>query len=167
MRPDDERIAWKGRLFDVIVERWGGHDREIVRHPGAVAIVAVDADDRVVLVRQRREATRAVLLELPAGTREPGEEPLVTAQRELAEETGLHGGRWRELARFWTSPGFVREQLTVFAAEGAVDGEAALEDDEDVEVVRVPVVELPGRLDEIHDAKTLVGLLLLLRERGL
>jgi ADP-ribose pyrophosphatase len=167
MRPDDERTAWKGRLFDVVVERWGGHEREIVRHPGAVAIVAVDADDRVVLVRQRREATRAVLLELPAGTREPGEEPLVTAQRELAEETGLHGGRWRELARFWTSPGFVREQLTVFAAEGAVDGEAALEDDEDVEVVRVPVVELPGRLDEIHDAKTLVGLLLLLRERGL
>jgi ADP-ribose pyrophosphatase len=151
----------------VVVERSGGHEREIVRHPGAVAIVAVDADDRVVLVRQRREATRAVLLELPAGTREPGEEPLVTAQRELAEETGLHGGRWRELARFWTSPGFVREQLTVFAAEGAVDGEAALEDDEDVEVVRVPVVELPGRLDEIHDAKTLVGLLLLLRERGL
>jgi ADP-ribose pyrophosphatase len=167
MRPDDERTAWKGRLFDVVVERWGEHEREIVRHPGAVAIVAVDADDRVVLVRQRREATRAVLLELPAGTREPGEEPLVTAQRELAEETGLHGGRWRELARFWTSPGFVREQLTVFAAEGAVDGEAALEDDEDVEVVRVPVVELPGRLDEIHDAKTLVGLLLLLRERGL
>jgi ADP-ribose pyrophosphatase len=108
-----------------------------------------------------------VLLELPAGTREPGEEPLVTAQRELAEETGLHGGRWRELARFWTSPGFVREQLTVFAAEGAVDGEAALEDDEDVEVVRVPVVELPRRLDEIHDAKTLVGLLMLLRARGL
>jgi ADP-ribose diphosphatase len=167
MRPDDERTAWKGRLFAVVVERWGGHEREIVRHPGAVAIVAVDADDRVVLVRQRREATRAVLLELPAGTREPGEEPLVTAQRELAEETGLHGGRWRELARFWTSPGFVREQLTVFAAEGAVDGEAALEDDEDVEVVRVPVVELPGRLAEIHDAKTLVGLLLLLRERGL
>jgi ADP-ribose pyrophosphatase len=167
MRPDDERTLWKGRLFDVVVERWGEHEREIVRHPGAVAIVAVDADDRVVLVRQRREATRAVLLELPAGTREPGEEPLVTAQRELAEETGLHGGSWRELVRFWTSPGFVREQLTVFAVEDAVDGESALDDDEDVEVVRVPVVELPGRLDEIHDAKTLVGLLLLLRERGL
>jgi ADP-ribose pyrophosphatase len=167
MRPDDVRTAWQGRLFDVVVERWGEHEREVVRHPGAVAIVAVDAQDRVVLVRQRREAARAVLLELPAGTREEGEEPLATARRELEEETGLRGGRWRELACFWTSPGFVREEMTLFLAEGAEEGEALLQDDEDVEVERIPVGELSARLGEIADAKTLVGLLLLLRERGL
>jgi ADP-ribose pyrophosphatase len=167
MRPDDEHTVWKGRLFDVVVERWGEHEREIVRHPGAVAIVAVDADDRVVLVRQRREAARAMLLELPAGTREEGEESLETAQRELEEETGLRGGRWRQLARFWTSPGFVREQMTVFLAEGAEEGEPALQDDEDVQIERIAIASLPARLAEIADAKTLAGLLLLLRERGL
>jgi ADP-ribose pyrophosphatase len=167
MKPDEERIAWSGRLFDVMVERWGDHEREIVRHRGSVAIVAVDAQDRVVLVRQRREAAHAELLELPAGTREEGEEPLATAHRELAEETGLRGGRWRELARFWTSPGFVREAMTLYLAEGATEGEAALEDDERVELVRIPVAELPRRLGEFQDAKTLAGLLLLLRERRL
>jgi ADP-ribose pyrophosphatase len=167
MRPDDVRTAWQGRLFDVVVERWGEHEREVVQHAGAVAIVAVDAAERVVLVRQRREAARAVLLELPAGTREDGEEPLATARRELEEETGLRGGRWRELARFWTSPGFVREEMTLFLAEDAEEGEASLQDDEDVEIERIAVGELPARLGEIADAKTLVGLLLLLRERGL
>jgi ADP-ribose pyrophosphatase len=131
-----------------------------------VAVVAVDGDDRVVLVRQQREPARAALLELPAGTREPGEEPLATAQRELAEETGLRGGRWRELARFWTSPGFLREEMVLFLAEDAEEGEAALDDDEDVELVRIPVTALAGRLGEFRDAKTLVGLLLLLRDRG-
>jgi ADP-ribose diphosphatase len=164
--PDEERVAWSGRLFDVVVERWGRHEREIVRHPGSVAVVAVDGDDRVVLVRQQREPARTALLELPAGTREPGEEPLDTAQRELAEETGLRGGRWRELARFWTSPGFLREEMVLFLAEDAEEGEAALDDDEDVELVRIPVTALAGRLGEFRDAKTLVGLLLLLRDRG-
>jgi ADP-ribose pyrophosphatase len=167
MRPDDVRTAWQGRLFDVVVERWGEHEREVVQHAGAVAIVAVDAAERVVLVRQRREAARAVLLELPAGTREDGEEPLATARRELEEETGLRGGRWRQLARFWTSPGFVREEMTLFLAEGKEEGAASLQDDEDVEIERIAVGELPARLGEIADAKTLVGLLLLLRERGL
>jgi ADP-ribose pyrophosphatase len=167
MKPDDVRTVWEGRLFDVVVERWGDHEREIVQHPGAVAIVAVDSDDRVVLVRQRREAARAVLLELPAGTRGEGEEPLATAQRELEEETGLRGGRWRELARFWTSPGFVQEEMTLFLAEGAEEGDASPADDEDLELVRIAVADLPARLGEFEDAKTLAGLLLLLRERGL
>jgi ADP-ribose pyrophosphatase len=167
MRPDDVRTVWEGRLVEVVVERWGDHEREIVRHPGAVAIVAVDADDRVVLVRQRREAARAVLLELPAGTREDGEEPLASAQRELKEETGLRGGRWRELARFWTSPGFVQEEMTVFLAEGTEEGEASPADDEELELVRIAVADVPARLGEMRDAKTLAGLLQLLRDRGL
>jgi len=167
MRPDEERLAWEGRLFDVVVERWGEHERELVDHPGSVAIVAVDAENRVVLVRQTREAARTELLELPAGTLEPGEETLACAQRELAEETGLHGGEWRQLASLWTSPGFVRERMTIFRCEGAREGEPATEDDEAIELVRIPLADLPGRLGELEDAKTAVGLLLLLRERGL
>ena len=86
MKPDDARTVYDGKLIDVTVERWGEHEREIVEHPGAVAIVAVDAEDHVWLVRQLREATRRALLELPAGTAKPGEDPLETAQRELREE---------------------------------------------------------------------------------
>jgi ADP-ribose pyrophosphatase len=166
MRPDEESVVYGGRLFDVAVERWGEHEREIVRHPGSVAIVAVDADDRLVLFRQRREAARAELVELPAGTRESGESALDCARRELGEETGLTGGRWRELARFWTSPGFLHEELRLFLAEQTVERQTRTEPDENVELARWPVAELPSRLGEIHDAKMLVGVLLLLRERG-
>ena len=159
-------MVYDGRLFDVAVERWGEHRREIVRHPGSVAVVAVDAEDRLVLVRLAREAARRELLELPAGTREPGEDALACARRELEEETGLTGGRWRELARFWTSPGFLQEEMRLFLAEGADEGESRTEADEHVELERVPVTELGSRLDELEDAKTLAGALLLLRERG-
>ncbi len=109
----------KGRRFAVVVE--DGY--EIADTPDAVAIVAVDAEDRFVFVRQRRVAIGGKLLELPAGLIDEGETPLETARRELREETGLHGGSWRELASFWTSPGFVNERVTVFVAEGLEEGE--------------------------------------------
>ena len=147
----------------VTVEQWGGHEREIVEHPGAVAIVAVDGEGYVTLVRQLREATRMRLLELPAGTAEPGEEPLETARRELQEECGLTGGEWRELAAFWTTPGFCRERMHLFAAEGVERGEASPAEDEELELVRWRVADIGERLDEIEDAKTLAGLLLYLR----
>ena len=165
MRPDDSRVVYDGNLIDVTLERWGAHEREIVEHPGAVAIVAVDAAGRVALVRQLREPARRQLVELPAGTREPGEEPLETAQRELREECGLTGGEWRELASFWTTPGFCRERMHLFLAEGVEAGEADPEEDEQVELVRWHVDELESRLPEIEDAKTLAGLLLYLRHR--
>ncbi|MGE5435550.1 MAG: NUDIX domain-containing protein, partial [Candidatus Doudnabacteria bacterium] len=95
MKPDESRRVFEGRRISVDVERWGDHEREIVRHPGAVAIVAVDRERQVTLVRQLREPARKRLLELPAGTREPDEEPLATAKRELVEEAGLSGGDWR------------------------------------------------------------------------
>ena len=165
MTPDDSRTVYDGKLFDVTVERWGEHEREIVEHPGAVAIVAVDSDDTVALVRQRREAARKLLLELPAGTLEEGESPLESARRELEEETGLTGGTWRELAAFYTTPGFCRERMHLFIAEGVERGDARPEDDEDLEVVRWRVDEIPARLSEIEDAKTLAGLLLYLSKR--
>jgi ADP-ribose pyrophosphatase len=165
LEPDSARRVYEGRLLGLTVERWGEHEREIVEHPGAVAIVAVDAEGYVALVRQLREPARKRLLELPAGTAEPGEEPLATARRELREECGLSGGEWRELAAFWTTPGFCRERMHLFAAEGVKQGEAAPAPDEDLELVRWPVAEVGERLAEIEDAKTLAGLLLYLRTR--
>jgi ADP-ribose pyrophosphatase len=165
MKPDESRTVYDGRLVDVTLERWGDHEREIVEHPGAVAIVAVDRDERVWLVRQLREATRRYLVELPAGTREAGEEPLATAQRELREECGLTGGEWSRLGGFWTTPGFCREYMHMYLAEGVETGAADPDADENVEIVRWPVGELARRLDEIEDAKTLAGALLYLRRR--
>lgn len=162
LEPDSALRVYDGRLLGLTVERWGEHEREIVEHPGAVAIVAVDDEGYVTLVRQLREATRSYLLELPAGTAEPGEAPLETAKRELHEECGLTGGEWRELAAFWTTPGFCRERMHVFAAEDVEHGEAAPADDEELELVRWRVGEIRDRLREIEDAKTLAGLLLYL-----
>lgn len=162
--PDDVRLVYEGSLVDLVVERWGEHSREIVRHPGAVAIVAVDRDDRVVLVRQLREPARRALLELPAGGLDDGERPLEAAKRELEEETGLRGGTWRELGSFYTSPGYSDERMTVFAATGVEEGEAAPEADEEVELVRWPVAGAALRIDELEDAKSIAGLLLYLRE---
>lgn len=164
--PDDTRTAYSGKQFDVVVETWDDRAREIVQHPGATAIVAIDEDGCVTLVRQLREPARKQLLELPAGTLEDGEEPLASAQRELREETGLHGGHWDKLGAFFTTPGFCNERMHVFVAEDVKRGESDLEDDEDVELVRWPVREIAQRIGELEDAKTIAGLLLYLqRER--
>jgi ADP-ribose diphosphatase len=163
--PDSSRTVYDGKRLGVVVEQWGGREREIVEHRGATAIVAVDADGFVVLVRQTREAARKQLLELPAGTLEHGEQPLETAKRELLEEVGLHGGQWRELATFYSSPGFCRERVHVFLAENVEVGTPSPEEGEDVEVVRWRIEEIGERLSELEDAKTIAGLLLYLRER--
>jgi len=116
-----------------------------------------------VLVEQWRQPPRKKLLELPAGVREAGETPLETAQRELREECGLHGGEWREVAHAWTTPGFVREEMTLFLATNLSEGEADPDEDEEVRIVRYPVAEIPALLGELEDLKTLAGLLLYLR----
>jgi ADP-ribose pyrophosphatase len=163
MKPDESRLVYDGKLVDVTLERWGDNEREIVEHPGAVAIVAVDRDRQVWLVRQLREPARKELVELPAGTCEPGEDPLGTAKRELREECGLTGGEWTELAAFWTTPGFCREYMHLYLAEGVEAGEADPDDDEEVEIVRWSLDEVPGKLADVEDVKTLAGLLLYLR----
>ena len=162
MKPDSARTVYDGKLIDVTLERWGDHEREIVEHPGAVAIVAIDRDGMLTLVRQRREAVRTELLELPAGTLEEGEAPLVCAQRELQEETGLTGGTWLDATAFYTTPGFCREQMHLFFAEGLDRGEANPESDEELEVVRWAGDEIAAKVGEIEDGKTLAGLLLYL-----
>jgi ADP-ribose diphosphatase len=160
LEPDSARHVYEGSLLGLTVERWGDTEREIVEHPGAVAIVAVDEEGYVALVRQLREATQQYLLELPAGTAEEGEEPLETARRELQEECGLTGGKWRELAVFWTTPGFCRERMHMFAAEGVERGEASPAADEDLELVRWPVADrgAAGRDRGREDARRLVAL---------
>jgi ADP-ribose diphosphatase len=165
VKPDASRTVYDGTLFDVTVERWDGRDREIVEHPGAVAIVAVDEGGKVALVRQRREAVREHLLELPAGTLEEGESPLESARRELEEETGFTGGAWRSLGAFYTTPGFCRERMHVFVAEGLEAGDAKPEEDEELELVHWDVGEIAARIGELEDAKTIAGLLLYLSQK--
>jgi ADP-ribose pyrophosphatase len=154
----DRKVLFEGALFDVV--RIGRYD--VVEHGPAVAIVAV-ADGHVTLVRQERVAAGGKLLELPAGGVEEGESPLETAQRELREETGLHGGEWVEVAAFFTTPGFVDEKLHLFLATELQQGEPSPEGSEDLELVRVPLEAVPSLVAEIEDAKTLVGLLFLLQ----
>jgi ADP-ribose pyrophosphatase len=162
MKPDSSRTVYDGKLIDVTVERWGDHEREIVEHPGAVAIVAIDRDGMLTLVRQRREAVRTELLELPAGTLEQGETPLACARRELEEETGLTGGTWREVTAFYTTPGFCRERMHLFFAENLERGDASPESDEKLEIVRWAKGEIAANVGGLEDAKTLAGLFLYL-----
>jgi ADP-ribose pyrophosphatase len=166
VQPDSSELVWRGKLLAVTVERWGGHEREIVEHPGAVAIVSIDTEGEMAFVRQVREATRGRLLEIPAGTAEPGEEPLTTARRELHEECGLTGGTWSELGGFWTTPGFSREYMHVFLAERVERGDSAPEADEELEIVRYRAADVVSLIPEIEDAKTLAGLLLYLTSRA-
>ena len=166
MKPDSSETVYDGALIDVVVERWEDRVREIVEPPDAVAIVAVDREGQVTLVRQLREAARTELLELPAGGLDPGENPLECAKRELGEETGLAGGTWRHAASFYTTPGFCRERMDLFFAEDLERGEPTPGADERFEHVRVPVAELDRLLPQIEDAKTLAGLLLFLRTRA-
>jgi ADP-ribose pyrophosphatase len=164
-----EAFYWKDRVVRVFegkifaVEQRDGTD--VVVHGPAASIVAVDKTGHVVLVRQDRVPAGGRLLELPAGGVDDGESPLEAARRELREETGLHGGDWVEAATFFTTPGFCDEKMHLFIATDLEQGEADPQGGEEIELVRVPVAELPGLIDEIEDGKTLAGLLLLLRLR--
>src|SRR4051794_9003680 len=138
------------------------HEREVVSHPGAVAIVAHDGG-RLFMVRQPREAVEEeALLELPAGKLDVEDEtPLECAQRELAEEVGLRAGEWRQLKKIYSSPGFTDEVVYIFEATGLERGEADPGEGEQIEVVEVELDGLDRAIEACSDAKSLVGLLLL------
>src|SRR4051794_24836269 len=135
--------------------------REIIRHPGAVGIVAID-DEHVWLVRQPREAIgRPDFLEIPAGKLdEEGESPLETGKRELAEEIGKRAAHWESLGSFYTSPGFTDEQVHLFLATGIsdVDERPQVEHDERIDVEVRPLADLDEILAESQDSKTLIAL---------
>jgi len=163
------RRAFNGRLLALRVDKveleTGRHaTREVVEHPGAVAILAWDGE-RLAAVRQWRQAAGAELLEIPAGTREPGEEPLVTAQRELAEECGLGALRWEEGPAFYTAPGFSTELLTLFLATDLHPVDTAPPDDEALDRSWLTLDDALAAVDDgrIRDAKSLVGILWLAR----
>jgi 8-oxo-dGTP pyrophosphatase MutT (NUDIX family) len=136
-------------------------EREIVGHPGAVAMVAHD-DLHIYLVRQPREAVgEESLLELPAGKLDvPGESPLDCAKRELAEEIGKGASEWRELKRFYTSPGFAEEEVIVYLATDLHDASAEAEEEERLEIIAWPLAELDRAISECRDSKSLIGMLL-------
>lgn len=136
--------------------------REIIRHPGAVAVVPLSAKGIVTLVEQYRHALRRVTLEIPAGKLDQGETPLACARRELAEETGLQARSFRRLASLWTTPGFTDEVIHIYLATGLTARPAQPDDDEFVRVVRKPLIRALGdvRLGRIADSKSVAGLLL-------
>ncbi|MDT0630509.1 NUDIX hydrolase [Rubrivirga sp. S365] len=137
--------------------------REWIKHPGASAVVAIDGEGRVVLVRQFRYPPRREFLEVPAGKFDrDGESPLDVAQRELEEETGLTAAAWTALGRTFPGIGYSSETIHLFLAESLSEGERGGDDDEFLEVVRLPFDEAVRRAEsgEILDAKTSLALLL-------
>ena len=164
--PDAAERVYEGRVLAVTSERWGDAEREIVERADSVAVVAVDDDGRLLLVRQFREAAGRELVELPAGTVDAGEEPLATARRELEEETGLRAERWRTGPAVYSTPGFCRERIHVFFADGLVQGESNPDEGERIALERWSRADAERRVYELEDAKTLAGVLLYLRARS-
>jgi ADP-ribose pyrophosphatase len=163
--------VYQGRLVEVRVERFRHDDgetveREIVRHRGAVGIVAHDGES-VWLVRQPREAVGSQLLEIPAGRLDvDGEQPLQAAQRELAEEIGCGARSWSPILSYYSSAGFTDERVHLFCATELFESHADSGEQERIEVVRWPLGEVAEAIEQCEDAKTLIGLLWLQRRLG-
>ena len=165
MRPEPELLLATSR-FRVVrhVERLADgteHVRETVVHPGAVAVLPLLDDGRVCLIRNYRVAVDEELIELPAGTIDAGEDPLETARRELAEETGYRAARFERLHEFWISPGILNERMHLFLATGLTAGAPALQAGERIHTLLVEWDEALAMVADrrIRDAKTLLGLL--------
>ncbi|WP_341302065.1 NUDIX hydrolase [Lysinibacillus sp. FSL H8-0500] len=153
----DGRII-KLQIDDVTLPNGQTAKREIIKHPGAVAVIAVTDEGKLVLVEQYRKALERSIIEIPAGKLEPGEEPVVTAHRELEEETGYGARSLRFLQAFATSPGFADEVIYLFVAKGLykIDQKADLDEDEFVELLEVSLEEAQQMIvdQRIYDAKT-------------
>ena len=154
----------KNKLFTITEEV--AHDpdgfeihRKIVRHPGSAVMMAIDDEQRILLVRQFRLPAERELWELPAGRLDPGEKALDAARRELREETGYQAKIWKKLVTFWPSPGYVGEKMDIFLAKDLTAGPQQLMGDERIKIQWFPsseVGEMIGR-GEIQDGKTMIG----------
>ncbi len=158
-----EEVIYEGKIIDLKVQEvklpnGKTSKREIVRHPGAVAVIAHTDEGKLILVRQYRKPMDRTMVEIPAGKLEPGEDPLVTARRELEEETGYVADSMEEIIAFYTSPGFADELVHLYEAKGLKkgDGAAVLDEDEFVDVMEVTLQEAEQLIQtrEIYDAKT-------------
>lgn len=150
------------RVDDVVLPNGASSKRELIKHPGAVAVIAVTDEGKIVLVEQYRKAMEKALVEIPAGKLEPGEAPLATAIRELEEETGYICEEMQLLYSFYTSPGFADEIIYLYEATGLKKKEdkADLDEDEFVELLEVTLEEAWELIQEqrIHDAKTILAM---------
>lgn len=162
-----ERELYRGRVFtlksqDVVLPNGRSTTLNIVEHPGAVAIVPIHANGDVLLLKQFRLAAGGDIYEIPAGTREPGESPAVTARREIIEETGHRARKLRKLAVFFTAPGFCTEKMHLYVATGLEPAAAERDADEVIRVIRVPYPKALAMIRDgrIRDAKSIVGLMM-------
>jgi len=158
--------VFDGRVFNVTVDTVSEgeltYQREVVHHNGSAVIVPVFDDGTVALVKQYRHPAVRYLLEVPAGTLAKGERPEIGAARELKEELGVVAATLEKLSEFFVSPGFCEEKMWVYLATELSEGEQALEDDEILDVVRLPIADALEMITsgEIQDAKTIIGLML-------
>lgn len=154
----------KLRVDDVKLADGKKTRREVVEHSDCVAVVAIDADDNVLLVKQFRKPVEKELLEIPAGCIDPGEEAVTTVRREMREETGYRPEKIERLGGFYASPGYCTEYLYLYLAYDLIPDELQAEDSNAIELVRVPVNQVAGLISSgaICDAKSIAGLLLYL-----
>lgn len=164
MKITSSREVFKNKLFTVVDEVAQDPDgfeihRSIVRHPGSAVMLAIDDDQRILLVKQFRLPAEQYLWELPAGRLDPGESPLQAAKRELREETGYQAANWTDLASFWASPGYVGEKMNVFLATGLTEGKPEAMENERIEIRWFSKADVQKMIRdrEISDAKTMIG----------
>lgn len=161
----NSETVYRGRVFEInkdrIADGENTYEREVVTHNGSAVILPLFDDRSVALVRQYRHPAGKALLELPAGALEGDEEPETGARRELEEEIGVVAERLELLAQFYVSPGFLSEKMFLYLATGLTETQQNLDDDEFVEIVRMPLHEAArqARENEIEDAKTILGLI--------
>jgi 8-oxo-dGTP pyrophosphatase MutT (NUDIX family) len=172
LQPIAAEVKWEGKVIRAGIERFRYDDsaevtRDKVWHPGAVGILALD-DEQVWLTRQPREVIRAgASLEIPAGKLDvPGEPPIETAKRELAEEIGKRAERWDDLLAFYTSPGFSDERVWLYLATDLSDAPGVeADEDERIEIVPWPLARLDQAIEQCEDSKSLIALLWLAARR--
>lgn len=143
--------------------------REIVEHPGGVGIAAVTENGGMLMVKQFRKAAEQVALEIPAGTREPGEDPMITGMRELREETGYSAEKFVHLASYYSSIGYSTEVIHLYLATGLTPGETDFDDNEAIELFEYPISQLKQMIaeGELMDGKTITAILLAAARLGL
>lgn len=160
-KTQSRKTLFEGRVIDLYLEEvelpnGKTSTREIVKHPGAVAIIPVNEEGKLLLVRQFRKPLEKVIYEIPAGKLEKGEEPEACAYRELEEETGFKSNRLEKVVAFYTSPGFADERIHIYYTDELVQGEGQLDEDEFLDLVEVTLEEARAMIEDgrIDDAKT-------------